>query len=84
MSGDLGIPIIEAKNIDLNKDWPTIKSKFKEFQSNQLFIGEGKNIYFAVLCRSKPNARYAKDALDYQVIREDHKVNHCYKFNVGT
>lgn len=76
------IPLIEGTDIDLRKDFDKILDTLEEFKSNNLFVNEGKEIHFAVLCRKSPSPKYQEQSVDYYAGKVGKKLLHCYKMKV--
>lgn len=87
MAADLGLPLIDREDLDIIKEWKFLAAKINEYDSTSLFLGRGKEIHRAIMCRSKRNARYKSESeqnhsATYKDKNGDLKLIHCYKFKV--
>ena len=87
MAAQSGLSLIDREDLDIIKEWKFLVSKINEFDDTTLFLGRGKEIHRAIMCRPKRNARYKSESeqnhsATYEDKNGDLKLIHCYKFKV--
>jgi hypothetical protein len=84
MSSDLGLPLVEVADLDLERDWKTVLQHLAVFDSKQILLNNGKEVHHAILCRT---TRKKAMELDAEQWNEGPRLSgkgklFCYKFKV--
>lgn len=83
-SNDLGLPILERSDINLVKDWDAVMDALIEHNTKQIFVGEGREIKYAILCRATRKKSLEEDAIQFHsgTSGRNKRTMYCYKMKV--